>query len=46
MKATSDDALLKIDEMPEFLTVDEPCLSDEDPEAWHVQVNRFIATSK
>nr|XP_043625785.1 phospholipase D beta 1-like [Erigeron canadensis] len=42
-KAKYDDALLKIDDMPEFLTVDdEPCLSDQDPEGWHVQIFRSI----
>ncbi|KAK9051427.1 hypothetical protein SSX86_028054 [Deinandra increscens subsp. villosa] len=43
MKAPYDDYLLKIDKMPEFLTVnDEPCLSDKDPEGWHVQIFRSI----
>ncbi|CAH1419813.1 unnamed protein product [Lactuca virosa] len=43
LKALYDDALVKIDTMPEFLTVnDEPCLSDQDPEGWHVQIFRSI----
>lgn len=38
LKATSD-ALLKLEKFPEILGAnDEPCLSDEDPEGWHVQV--------
>lgn len=45
LKDSSDDSLLKLDNMPEFLTVnDEPCLSDKDPEGWHVQVYKYIAT--
>ncbi|KAD4982715.1 hypothetical protein E3N88_19386 [Mikania micrantha] len=43
LKASSDDSLLKLDNMPEFLTVnDEPCLSEKDPEGWHVQIFRSI----
>ncbi|KAM0003171.1 putative phospholipase D [Helianthus debilis subsp. tardiflorus] len=43
LKALYDESLLKIDNMPEFLTVnDEPCLSDQDPEGWHVQIFRSI----
>ncbi|KAK1425226.1 hypothetical protein QVD17_20573 [Tagetes erecta] len=43
LKGSSDDSLLKIDSMKEFLTVnDEPCLSDKDPEGWHVQIFRSI----
>ncbi|KAI3764485.1 hypothetical protein L2E82_14494 [Cichorium intybus] len=42
-KAMYDEALVKIENMPEFLTVnDEPCLSDKDPEGWHVQIFRSI----
>lgn len=41
-KAMYDDALVQIDTMPEFLTVnDEPYLSDQDPEGWHVQVKKL-----
>ncbi|CAH1448020.1 unnamed protein product [Lactuca virosa] len=42
LKATSD-ALLKLEKFPEILGAnDEPCLSDEDPEGWHVQIFRSI----
>lgn len=44
LKASYDDALLKIDQIPEFLSLDdEPYLSDQDPEAWHVQVLNAIS---
>ncbi|XP_076939161.1 phospholipase D beta 1-like [Bidens hawaiensis] len=43
LKASRDESLLNIESMPEFLTVnDEPCLSDQDPEGWHVQIFRSI----
>ncbi|KAI7729385.1 hypothetical protein M8C21_018646 [Ambrosia artemisiifolia] len=43
LRALRDESLVKIDKMPEFLTVnDEPCLSDQDPEGWHVQIFRSI----
>ncbi|KAI3719417.1 hypothetical protein L6452_20314 [Arctium lappa] len=43
LRLAYDDALLKIETMPDFLTVnDEPCLSDQDPEGWHVQIFRSI----
>nr|GEW29429.1 phospholipase D gamma 1-like [Tanacetum cinerariifolium] len=43
LKASYDDALLKIDQIPEFLSPDdEPYLSDQDPQAWHVQIFRSI----
>ncbi|KAI3711347.1 hypothetical protein L2E82_41358 [Cichorium intybus] len=42
LKATPD-ALLKLENFPEILGAnDEPCLSDEDPEGWHVQIFRSI----
>ncbi|KAH7846736.1 hypothetical protein Vadar_017561 [Vaccinium darrowii] len=34
-----DDALLSIDSIPEIIRMtDLPCLTDDDPEAWHVQI--------
>ncbi|KAL4586048.1 hypothetical protein LXL04_010679 [Taraxacum kok-saghyz] len=43
LKAMYDEALVKIQNMPQFLTVnDQPCLSDQDPEGWHVQIFRSI----
>ncbi|KAI3787434.1 hypothetical protein L1987_41897 [Smallanthus sonchifolius] len=40
---TSKDALLKLDMFPELLGQnDDPCLSDDDPEEWHVQIFRSI----
>lgn len=42
LKVSYDDALLRIDRMPEILGVsDAPCLSEHDPESWHVQVSCF-----
>lgn len=39
LKISYDDALLRIERMPEILGLsDAPCVSDEDPEGWHVQV--------
>lgn len=35
-----DDALLRIERIPEILGIsDAPCVKDDDPEGWHVQVN-------
>ncbi|GJU01547.1 phospholipase D gamma 1-like protein [Tanacetum coccineum] len=42
LKATND-ALLKLEKLPDILGADdEPCLSDDDPEGWHVQIFRSI----
>lgn len=39
LKISYDDALLRIERMPEILGLaDAPCVSDHDPEGWHVQV--------
>nr|XP_043620676.1 phospholipase D beta 1-like [Erigeron canadensis] len=39
----SNDALLKLEKFPELLRADdEPCVSDDDPEEWHVQIFRSI----
>ncbi|KAK9058942.1 hypothetical protein SSX86_021559 [Deinandra increscens subsp. villosa] len=44
LRASSyDDALLRIERVPEILGVnDQPYLDDQDPEAWHVQIFRSI----
>lgn len=43
LKTSYDDALLRIERVPEILGVnDQPCLSDQDPEGWHVQIFRSI----
>lgn len=43
LKTSYDDSLLRIDRMPEILGIaDAPCLSENDPESWHVQVFRSI----
>ncbi|KAL1543472.1 Phospholipase D beta 1 [Salvia divinorum] len=43
LKISYDDALLRIERMPEILGLtDAPCISDNDPEGWHVQVFRSI----
>ncbi|KAK9276408.1 hypothetical protein L1049_005941 [Liquidambar formosana] len=43
LKASYDDALLKIERIPDIIGMaDAPCLSEDDPEAWHVQVFRSI----
>ncbi|XP_058104715.1 phospholipase D gamma 1-like [Magnolia sinica] len=42
-KSLYDDALLKIDRIPDIVGMhDAPCLSENDPEGWHVQVFRSI----
>ncbi|KAG8391734.1 hypothetical protein BUALT_Bualt01G0217900 [Buddleja alternifolia] len=43
LKLSYDDALLRIERMPEILGMfDAPCVRDDDPEGWHVQVFRSI----
>lgn len=43
LKMSYDDALLKIERIPDILGIsDAPCLGENDPEAWHVQVFRSI----
>ncbi|ESQ36821.1 hypothetical protein EUTSA_v10006647mg [Eutrema salsugineum] len=42
-KTSYDDALLRIDRIPDILGVsDTPTVSENDPEAWHVQIFRSI----
>lgn len=39
LKMPSDDALLIIDRLPDIVGIsDVPCVRDDDPESWHVQV--------
>ena len=39
-----DDALLRIERIPDIIGMhDAPCLSENDPEAWHVQVNNNLS---
>lgn len=39
LKTPSDDALLLIERLPDIVGIaDVPCLSEHDPESWHVQV--------
>ncbi|XP_052170183.1 phospholipase D beta 2-like isoform X2 [Diospyros lotus] len=43
LKNSYDDALLRIERMPDIMGVhDAPCLSENDPEGWHVQIFRSI----
>ncbi|EPS67301.1 hypothetical protein M569_07474 [Genlisea aurea] len=43
LKASYDDALLRIERVPEILGLsDSSCFRENDPEAWHVQVFRSI----
>ncbi|KAA8515979.1 hypothetical protein F0562_019158 [Nyssa sinensis] len=43
LKMSYDDALLRIERMPDISGVsDAPCLSENDPEGWHVQIFRSI----
>ncbi|KAL2477769.1 Phospholipase D beta 1 [Forsythia ovata] len=43
LKMSYDDALLRIERIPEILGLsDAPCVNDDDPEGWHVQVFRSI----
>lgn len=45
-KLKTDDSLLRIERVPEILGVsDAPCLSENDPDSWHVQVFRSIDSS-
>ncbi|XP_021717592.1 phospholipase D gamma 1-like isoform X1 [Chenopodium quinoa] len=46
LKMPSDDSLLLIDRLPDIVGIsDVPCLSEHDPESWHVQVFRSIDSS-
>ncbi|KAK1430333.1 hypothetical protein QVD17_12994 [Tagetes erecta] len=43
LKTSYDDALLKIERVPEILGInDQPYFNDQDPEGWHVQIFRSI----
>ncbi|VFQ84022.1 unnamed protein product [Cuscuta campestris] len=43
LKKAYDDALLRIERMPEILSPSDVCyVSDDDPEGWHVQIFRSI----
>ncbi|KAJ4832239.1 Phospholipase D beta 1 [Turnera subulata] len=43
LKSSFDDALLRIERIPEIVGIEElSCLSENDPESWHVQVFRSI----
>ncbi|KAF5744338.1 putative phospholipase d beta [Tripterygium wilfordii] len=43
LKMSYDDALLRIERIPDILGVsDVPCVSENEPEAWHVQIFRSI----
>ncbi|CAN6466419.1 unnamed protein product [Victoria cruziana] len=43
LKRTEDDSLLKLSRIPDILEMAEvPCLDENDPEAWHVQIFRSI----
>ncbi|RAL44428.1 hypothetical protein DM860_011705 [Cuscuta australis] len=43
VKASQDDALLKLERISEILGIaDAACLDDDDPESWHVQIFRSI----
>ncbi|KAH7849966.1 hypothetical protein Vadar_025728 [Vaccinium darrowii] len=43
LKMSYDDALLRIERIPDIIGVDDaPCRSENDPEGWHVQIFRSI----
>lgn len=45
LKTSYDDALLRLERVPELLGVNDlPYVSDQDPEGWHVQVNKLISS--
>lgn len=42
LKMSYDDALLRIERIPDILEMSQaPCLTDDHPEGWHVQVNLY-----
>jgi phospholipase D1/2 len=46
LKMSDEDALLRLERVPEILGVDDaPCLREDDPEGWHVQIFRSIDSS-
>ncbi|CAI0471977.1 unnamed protein product [Linum tenue] len=43
LKTSYDDALLRIDRIPDIVAAsDAPCVGENDPETWHVQIFRSI----
>lgn len=43
LKMSYDDSLLRIERIPDIIGIsDAPCLNENDPESWHVQVFRSI----
>ncbi|GFY99606.1 phospholipase D beta 1 [Actinidia rufa] len=43
LKMSYDDSLLRLERMPDIVGLsDAPCLSENDPEGWHVQIFRSI----
>ncbi|KAJ1416074.1 Phospholipase D/Transphosphatidylase [Sesbania bispinosa] len=43
IRSSQDDSLLKIDRISDIIGIDEvPCLNEDNPETWHVQVFRSI----
>lgn len=43
LKTSYDDALLRIERVPEILGInDQPSVNEQDPEGWHVQVIKLI----
>ncbi|XAR63129.1 Phospholipase D [Bertholletia excelsa] len=43
LKTPYDDSLLRLERVPDILAVsDVPCITDDDPESWHVQIFRSI----
>lgn len=43
LKSSYDDSLLKVDRIPDIVGIDEvPCLNEDNPETWHVQVSLIV----
>ncbi|XP_028769079.1 phospholipase D gamma 1-like [Neltuma alba] len=42
LKASYDDALLKLERLPEIVSLADMAVDDDDPDSWHVQIFRSI----
>lgn len=46
LKSSYDDSLLNLERLPQLLGAnDQPYIDDQDPEGWHVQVDKLILIS-
>ena len=47
LKISYDDALLRLERIPDVIGMnDVPCIGDDDPESWHVQVINYSVPNR